>query len=973
MEYLLQGWDPSATWDDLNRQSRATFGRLGFESWRPALGTTKWQEQSFLWPLPRVTAELSESATLSPNFINAIPTLQAQVLNEGSHASVPPGGSLLYVLLRHSTLAEYSRIAAEQTATTWTDHWIFDDIATKIIPSVYSLDNEGALKPLASSHLAALGALAFAPTAELDRLFSETMDVVSRRLDAWITAVAARRVSDMRRAQEGAHLATVGDFLGGYGWLEDVRPVMRTTEVIGGRTVEIQPRNGGFIHTPSMSHAAAAAVLRNGHLSYRNDDPAAHAIDLSSKRVREGRSMFEAVRNGQPVGALFGYQFERALHEGYPGTSGLDELRFRLRNRFPLVANKTGHDGDEPAEAIAARNVVDGEQLLLAYQNNQLDFENDPNLPSPGTSQYTAMVAELRKLEQRYDAGADLLTAEAVFQLVRGNTDGAFATMANVVDGKQPPDTIISKSARGGTGISHRVALVFPSNLTLTLPGTWPAETPRALAEPVLDAWLGLLVGDPAGITATVTYLDAEGAIIPADGGGTPVDNVSVTLAELGLRPLDLLVLAEVVAESSKGSILDRRIVAVVLADPNRAPTATPATYRVEYPTSGGRSFARTLEVLRAAHVVLKASRPLELADLLPPVEAEEGVEEEASYPIGALTAVAFYQRGQLAAGTLKNARDALQTAIGAESGIRAALISAAHFSPQSAFPEPSVADSALKPVAEAILKDLNRRIGKLPEPYQPIDDPPEFKPSKELLAHGKQTLELVFGASFPALPDIDPPRPAEIDLSLAARGTLLDGDEGAPDRYLQQMMRSRERLGRYRKFNLYARTRGLGRPRVDVLQLPHVPGEKWLGLPFDAPPEEGRAAVLLLSYAESLDPGVAWRGLVIDNWTEVIPNQKEETGFAFHYKSPKAQAPQAVLVAAPSRNTTNWSFAELLASLEQTMDLMKIRAIESEYLDMGQLIPAAVLGTNPNIENTVTSSIFGSSVRQDRQDLNDG
>jgi hypothetical protein len=127
--------------------------------------------------------------------------------------------------------------------------------------------------------------------------------------------------------------------------------------------------------------------------------------------------------------------------------------------------------------------------------------------------------------------------------------------------------------------------------------------------------------------------------------------------------------------------------------------------------------------------------------------------------------------------------------------------------------------------------------------------------------------------------------------------------------------MRARPRLGRFRKLNLYARSMGLVRPRVDVIQLPHVPGERWLGLPFNTEPEEGRAALLLLNHSWAyLDSAEACTGLLLDDWTEVIPHKLEDTGIAFHYQSAQAQAPQAVLVAAPSRADTHWSFDELLA-----------------------------------------------------------
>ena len=104
-----------------------------------------------------------------------------------------------------------------------------------------------------------------------------------------------------------------------------------------------------------------------------------------------------------------------------------------------------------------------------------------------------------------------------------------------------------------------------------------------------------------------------------------------------------------------------------------------------------------------------------------------------------------------------------------------------------------------------------------------------------------------------------------------------------------------------------------------------------------------------------------------------MIPNKAEETGVAFHYKSPKAQAPQAVLVAAPSRSDAQWSFAELLASLEQTLDLMQVRAVETEYLEVGQMFPATVLGANANILNTVSTNLGTFLAQPLRQAFDDG
>ena len=83
------------------------------------------------------------------------------------------------------------------------------------------------------------------------------------------------------------------------------------------------------------------------------------AIDLSSERVRLATWLLDGVRQGQPLGALLGYRFERRLQE-----AGKPQFISSFRELAPLVARKLETDQSEPVEAIAANNVVDG--LALA-------------------------------------------------------------------------------------------------------------------------------------------------------------------------------------------------------------------------------------------------------------------------------------------------------------------------------------------------------------------------------------------------------------------------------------------------------------------------------------------------------------------------------------------------------------------------------------------------------------------------------
>jgi len=66
---------------------------------------------------------------------------------------------------------------------------------------------------------------------------------------------------------------------------------------------------------------------------YRPDAP--FSITLSSWSSREAAALLDGIRQGQPLGALLGYRFERSLHE-----ARLDRFVGTARDLAPLVAGR---------------------------------------------------------------------------------------------------------------------------------------------------------------------------------------------------------------------------------------------------------------------------------------------------------------------------------------------------------------------------------------------------------------------------------------------------------------------------------------------------------------------------------------------------------------------------------------------------------------------------------------------------------
>ena len=177
--------------------------------------------------------------------------------------------------------------------------------------------------PVFSQIQSALQRLSFLSVAELERVFTESLDSAAHRLDAYVTAMATRRLLVLRRQlviglrQQGViadEPTTKLTYFGGYGLVEDVRPVARTTKQINGVTFDVQLDNGGYIHAPSPRHATAAAILRSGRMA-ENSDPTKYAIELPSDRARRARLLVDGVRNGQPLGELLGFELETNLRQ----------------------------------------------------------------------------------------------------------------------------------------------------------------------------------------------------------------------------------------------------------------------------------------------------------------------------------------------------------------------------------------------------------------------------------------------------------------------------------------------------------------------------------------------------------------------------------------------------------------------------------------------------------------------------------
>lgn len=141
--------------------------------------------------------------------------------------------------------------------------------------------------------------------------------------------------------------------------------------------------------------------------------------------------------------------------------------------------------------------------------------------------------------------------------------------------------------------------------------------------------------------------------------------------------------------------------------------------------------------------------------------------------------------------------------------------------------------------------------------------------------------------------------------------------------------------------------------------QFPYRANDYWLGLKFpkNKPGTEELFSIdedkLLFTgiYTEAFNPTRAQCGLLIDEWTEVIPSKNETPGLGFHFDQPNSEPPQTLLLATPSNVTGSWRWDDLVNTLHATLDMAKKRAVEPDHVDTtvySRFLPPVVSLTSP-------------------------
>jgi len=969
LAWNLLGWlgaapgDAATWWSEHLAPARGLLIRLAWPQPEPVITGTSPGPASFPLPYPAVQdGPLSETDPLradaarpdgpAVNYIRWLRDATVGQLQREEYPGPRPG-ALLYRLLRQSLLREYhaqavtaeigagtlpasqadeaeftgiglaaagrltpwqvlARPARPQPGLTWAQylHSVRDDPRGGTLPAV----------------LAAFDGLAGLPTAELDRLLSETLDVCSHRLDAWITSVATSRLRSLQapvlqagpgpEAGPGAGPEAVAEAgpplaLGAFAWAEDVRPAAPAG-------APPAADSAGYLLAPSPAQAAAAAVLRNGFLTHQaTSDGRLLAIDLSSDRVRNALYLLDGVRAGQPLGALLGYQFELALT-----AASLQPWIQPFRDAFPLVTGKL--TAAAPGEAAGASNVTDGVALQAASQAGTLSADGawPAGLPPPGAARQ-AVLPLLGQLDDAMDALSDLSVAEGVYQIIRGNPGRAGGILDAVSRGEHPPDPQIVATPRSGYDVTHRVLLLLAGEAAPAAGWAAAGPHPRAAAEPRLDRWLARQLPDPQTVKASVSFTV----------GGTP-QAADVFLADLDLGPLDFVAMAQGEDIPQAGE-LERRILYHAVPDGAAGPVID---YGLTAADAGLVSVPDAVFAAQALADLVGGARPMQPADLSEPARDAAA---------GGVDAAEFSTRAGDARQALHQALAALTSAAG-DVATRDALLAASYFGIPAAVPDPGgETDSPLAGRVTGVLAELTRRDGQAQAITLSGTDP----------GPAAAVFRAVFGPGVAALPLLTPPDLATLRTALAASAELTATDPAAPARWVQQLTHVRAGVSRLDAALTSADLLAGERAGLVLGQLPYAPGARWLALELaDPPPPAGSVSLACVVAGDPAASG-SWSGLAIDEWTERIP-VPQQPALAFHYDEPKARAPQSWLLMVSPDEREVWDAELAEAILAETLDLARVRTVDLASVgDAGQLLPALYLPFNP-VQDTIAVNL---------------
>ena len=801
------------------------------------------------------------------------------------------------------------------------------------------------------------------PDEELKELISSCFDLFNYRLDAWLTGLLQKRLNS--RIKRGKHKIAVGAF----GWVFNLEEDYS------------EPVSNEYVVAPSVNHAITASVLRSSYTRAAEGDTQNYdlSINLSSVRVRKALRIIRGVQNGLSVGSILGSDLERLMHEAYKvyknaETDGeMDQYIYPLRVRYPLNDTGTtfvaeGNDG----RRSPVIDVLNGTALLDHLRsglNGKIELDGfDAKQPlntvyhiktEKGRDNIALWLSELypgmsktkilklcplkkqeilldliQKVEDSYDALADVIASETVYKLTEGNQAAVDALMNALQTGRNVPLPDVTEIPLTSAYIEQRVFAALDTSAKASQQDSY-----MQAAEPALDKWMGDMLG-----------YDRLSIQIHTD------DKMeSLPLAELGVTPSELVYL------SGNWDIFKNYLNVLYWYKNGFGPI--PELYDGAF-TENEIGLGEAEIAVDSLREMLSRSRELRQNDLIGhSVDTEEEFEDRKE----------ISNRFACVLGDEKTGIKGLLYAIKKEVDLCAGFI--------KENPSRPLETNRFKSITELLLKcfrsgmtdalngyDFNLMLNEEDRYEHPAEFSERIKAQhqlvKRLVTCGNNLKEKISEAQkalgdsvpdamkklltgpFVSIPHIivqDNPSINFEDLENQLRGGWF---ANAPMEVVEDQLTSlsdvRPQLASLHQLRLYGKWNFID-AALEVLPMQVDPDKtglpSWLGAEVSKEDEVHDANVFTVLNSDEFLKKQDERyrtaaGLVIDFWVEKIPYRQQTAALAFSFDQPDAEPPQAVLVGvSPLGGSHHWSEKRMIRTIRSAMHQVKSRAVEPDHI----------------------------------------
>jgi hypothetical protein len=550
--------------------------------------------------------------------------------------------------------------------------------------------------------------------------------------------------------------------------------------------------------------------------------------------------------------------------------------------------------------------------------------------------------------------------SDSVYSAVQGNFDRAGGALDFIGEGKSVPFPEIPRPPRTGYALTHRVGIHFQAiqkndrfNAGIWNPISTLPFTPRAKAEPAINKWLSEILPSPGHIFTHVTFKKSGAE-----------NEIKVRFEDLQVQFIDLLYF---IVEGADGDLseLDARIAYFVRMSQGLAAedeVLIQYMMKKDSDTLTEVSFFELLPLLKSLRNILISSRPLKTDDLMPASEGQELPEDFSQYDVDELE----HRATQLKAlfDPVKANFDAKMSELeanindtlahpNASGEIKPIMFEMNTFNIQRAFPEfpGNETDPVLKEQLFQLTKSYSARATEIGEKYNThFDSFTAATDEKTKVQALTGAIQALLGTDFSVIPNVAVYNKTEFGNSHNQHTQVLSSydDPFTMDTWMHGLARVRPKMESLENTMMMVENFDKSVSDLVPVQLPYVENDTWLGgkLPEGYVPDGDKMLYSAL-FTHPFDANELQAGLLIDEWTEIIPTETETTGLAFHYDQPNAEPPQTVLLAySPVFNGT-WKWEDLEESVLQAFEMAKLRAVDPDLIaksKYSQLLPSVMV-----------------------------